>query len=166
VQAAPEPRFAKLGDAPVAYVFRRRPAAGYWPLELWYGGGAGGNGDNGGGGGNGRSGNGSPKYKGSRYRVVGNPISNTDVSRGFTRNFTIGYVRPSHGACYWGLPSISFDDPAFATPGGFTYWRGHAWGPLAMLTYWSLAHPAYENVQRCAVVMCIAAVTGNNAWAS
>ena len=37
--------------------------------------------------------------------------------------------------CYWGLPSISADDPAFPKLG---YWRGYIWGPMAMLTYWGL----------------------------
>ena len=37
--------------------------------------------------------------------------------------------------CYWGLPSISADDPAFPKLG---YWRGFVWGPMAQLTYWSL----------------------------
>ena len=38
-------------------------------------------------------------------------------------------------ACFWGLPSISADDPAFPPLG---YWRGFVWGPMAQLTYWSL----------------------------
>ena len=42
--------------------------------------------------------------------------------------------------CYWGLPSISADDAAFPALG---YWRGFVWGPMALLTYWSLSHPAY-----------------------
>lgn len=37
--------------------------------------------------------------------------------------------------CYFGLPSISADDAAFPKLG---YWRGYTWGPMAMLTYWSL----------------------------
>jgi putative isomerase len=32
-------------------------------------------------------------------------------------------------ACYWGLPSISADDPAYMQ-GGFIYWRGYTWGKL------------------------------------
>merc|ERR1719273_54494 len=43
--------------------------------------------------------------------------------------------------CYWGLPSISADDPAFPKLG---YWRGYVWGPLSMLTYWGLQE--YDNV--------------------
>ena len=42
--------------------------------------------------------------------------------------------------CYWGLPSISADDPAYPPLG---YWRGFVWGPMALLTYWGLSHPAY-----------------------
>jgi len=45
--------------------------------------------------------------------------------------------------CYWGLPSISADDPAFPPLG---YWRGFVWGPMALLTYWGLAHEAYTDV--------------------
>jgi hypothetical protein len=37
--------------------------------------------------------------------------------------------------CYWGLPSISADDAAFA---GLGYWRGFVWGPMVQLTYWGL----------------------------
>eukprot|EP00484_Ammonia_sp_Unknown_P027193 CAMPEP_0197053544 /NCGR_PEP_ID=MMETSP1384-20130603/27796_1 /TAXON_ID=29189 /ORGANISM="Ammonia sp." /LENGTH=144 /DNA_ID=CAMNT_0042486459 /DNA_START=144 /DNA_END=578 /DNA_ORIENTATION=+ len=37
--------------------------------------------------------------------------------------------------CYWGLPSISKNDPAYQAQG---YWRGYTWGPMAQLTYWSL----------------------------
>ena len=32
-----------------------------------------------------------------------------------------------------------------ATPGGFVYWRGRAWAPLALLVYWGLKHEAYAN---------------------
>jgi hypothetical protein len=43
--------------------------------------------------------------------------------------------------CYWGLPSISADDPAFPALG---YWRGYVWGPMAQLTYWAFS--AYHHV--------------------
>jgi hypothetical protein len=46
--------------------------------------------------------------------------------------------------CWWGLPSISADDPAFAKLG---YWRGYVWGPMAMITYWGL-----ENYKHLPVV--------------
>ena len=42
--------------------------------------------------------------------------------------------------CYWGLPSISADDPAFPALG---YWRGYVWGPMAQLTYWSFSEYAH-----------------------
>ena len=45
--------------------------------------------------------------------------------------------------CYWGLPSVSADDPAFPPLG---YWRGFVWGPMALLTYWGLAHESYTDV--------------------
>ena len=45
--------------------------------------------------------------------------------------------------CYWGLPSISADDPAFPALG---YWRGFVWGPMALLTFWSLAHPSVASL--------------------
>ena len=44
-------------------------------------------------------------------------------------------------ACYWGLPSISADDPAFPALG---YWRGFVWQPMAQLTWW--AFEAYAHV--------------------
>lgn len=47
-------------------------------------------------------------------------------------------------SCYWGLPSISADDPAFPQLG---YWRGFVWGPMALLTYWGLDHPNYADVR-------------------
>lgn len=34
--------------------------------------------------------------------------------------------------CYWGLPSIAADDPAFPPLG---YWRGFVWAPWAQLTW-------------------------------
>lgn len=43
--------------------------------------------------------------------------------------------------CYWGLPSISMDDPSFPPLG---YWRGFVWGPMAQLTYWSLQE--YDHI--------------------
>ena len=58
----------------------------------------------------------------------------------------MGWALATYQDCYWGLPSIEASDPAFGSPGGFIYWRGNAWAPLAMLTYWSLEHPRYANV--------------------
>ena len=42
--------------------------------------------------------------------------------------------------CFWGLPSISADDPAFPALG---YWRGFVWGPMAQLTFWSFREYAH-----------------------
>ena len=47
--------------------------------------------------------------------------------------------------CYWGLPSISADDPAFPALG---YWRGYVWGPMAQLTWWSFER--YSHVPQVA----------------
>lgn len=41
-------------------------------------------------------------------------------------------------ACYWGLPSVSADDPAYMAVGQWNYWRGRVWGPMAQIVYWSL----------------------------
>ena len=47
--------------------------------------------------------------------------------------------------CYWGLPSISYDDPAYPALG---YWRGFIWGPMAQLTHWSMQNFDHiDNVQ-------------------
>ena len=46
-----------------------------------------------------------------------------------------GDFKGNHDDCYWGLPSIQRGDKAFPPLG---YWRGYVWGPMAMLTYWSL----------------------------
>ena len=57
--------------------------------------------------------------------------------------------------CFWGLPSISADDPAFLKPGVWNYWRGFTWGPMAMLTYWSLQNYAYlQPVQHAKKALC------------
>lgn len=50
-----------------------------------------------------------------------------------TENYTVNPER-----CYWGLPSISAADYAYMEPLTYVYWRGETWGPMAMLTYWSL----------------------------
>ena len=51
------------------------------------------------------------------------------------------YKTENLGECYYGLPSISMDDPTFPPLG---YWRGYVWGPMAQLTYWSLQE--YDHV--------------------
>ena len=43
--------------------------------------------------------------------------------------------------CWWGLPSIAADDPAFPQLG---YWRGFVWGPMAQIVYWSLENEQYS----------------------
>lgn len=42
--------------------------------------------------------------------------------------------------CYWGVPSISADDPDYLVPGGTSgiYWRGETWQPQVYLVYQSL----------------------------
>lgn len=42
--------------------------------------------------------------------------------------------------CFWGLPSVQASDPAFPPLG---YWRGYIWGPMGILTYWSLDNYAH-----------------------
>ena len=56
---------------------------------------------------------------------------------------TAGDFQGNSDDCYWGLPSINAADSAFPRLG---YWRGFVWGPMALLTYWGLAHPAYATV--------------------
>ena len=56
-----------------------------------------------------------------KYRISGGhqsdqQIESTQDSVGPLWNLsaTIGWALPLPHACYWGLPSVSFDDPAFA----------------------------------------------------
>jgi putative isomerase len=49
------------------------------------------------------------------------------------------------GTCPFALPSISRSDPNFFDN---DYWRGRAWGPLNLLTWLGLEHPAYAGVPR------------------
>lgn len=125
------PASTRVSSTPVVWVAASEPQPGAWPLLLW------------------RSAS-SVTPSGADWRVTGGPESANEVagdrSRTWVVNATLGYALPLPTACYWGLPSISFDDPAFATPGSFVYWRGNAWAPLAMLVYWGLDHPAYANV--------------------
>jgi len=63
--------------------------------------------------------------------------------------------------CYWGLPSISADDPAFPPLG---YWRGYVWGPTAQLTFWGLQnydHLPQIRVARKALCVQMAAMMMN-----
>jgi hypothetical protein len=48
--------------------------------------------------------------------------------------------------CWWGLPSIAADDPAYLSHkdiGPGVYWRGLVWGPMAQITYWALEEYAH-----------------------
>ena len=40
--------------------------------------------------------------------------------------------------CYWGLPSVSADDPTYMASGQWNYWRGRVWGPMTQILFWSL----------------------------
>ena len=53
----------------------------------------------------------------------------------------MGESAGNHDDCWHGLPSIERADPAYPPLG---YWRGYVWGPMAMLTYWSLQQ--YDHV--------------------
>ena len=50
--------------------------------------------------------------------------------------------------CFWGMPSIAADDPAFTKDphnlGGDGYWRGKVWAPMIQLTHWALLN--YDHV--------------------
>jgi len=63
-----------------------------------------------------------------------------------------GFARDNPPHCYWGLPSVSAADRAFMQPPAYVYWRGNAWGPMAMLTYWALAEYAKEGAAADAIV--------------
>ena len=43
------------------------------------------------------------------------------------------------------VPSISADDSAGVLQNKLGYWRGFVWGPLSILTYWSLAEYAHVS---------------------
>jgi len=49
--------------------------------------------------------------------------------------------------CYWGLPSISADDPAYPALG---YWRGYIWGPMIQFVYWGLKEYDHSTIVRTA----------------
>ena len=55
-----------------------------------------------------------------------------------------GDMKGNNDFCYWGLPSISADDAAGVLKNDLGYWRGFVWGPLSILTYWSLQE--YDHV--------------------
>ena len=105
------PAADKMSPAPVLWVANDMPLPGAWPLTLWSsqtpptaaappGG--------------------SPSNT-TYWRVTASPNSESEVAQAriWTKNATLGYALPLPTACYWGLPSVSFDDPAFASPGAF-----------------------------------------------
>ena len=49
-------------------------------------------------------------------------------------------------SCYWGMPSIAADDPAYMVAGGTSgiYWRGATWPPQAYLVF--LALQRYDHL--------------------
>jgi putative isomerase len=53
------------------------------------------------------------------------------------------YAQENSEDCYWGLPSIAKSDISYMKPLSYVYWRGLVWGPMTLLTYWSL--DAYAN---------------------
>ena len=116
---------------------------GAWPLQLWETTTSSSNSSSG-------SSDDSTAADAHSYRVAGSPHSNTEIEGDRSRSWkllaSLGHANPLDTACYWGLPSVAFSDPAFATPGGFVYWRGHAWAPLAQLVFWGLQHPKYAEI--------------------
>jgi hypothetical protein len=121
------PASYRVSETAVAWVSDSPVQLGAWPLLLWA--------------------TAAQDSNGTWWRVTGGPGSASDAAGGgAVVNATLGWVLPLPGACHWGLPSVSFDDPAFGTPGKFVYWRGNAWAPLAMLTYWALSHDNYKHV--------------------
>jgi putative isomerase len=55
-----------------------------------------------------------------------------------------GDMKGNNQMCWWGLPSISADDGAGVLKNDLGYWRGFVWGPLSILTFWSLQE--YDHV--------------------
>jgi len=61
----------------------------------------------------------------------------------------------NNDTCYWGLPSISADDPAFPALG---YWRGFVWGPMAQIVFWALeaaakTGPEFASARRAKIAL-------------
>ena len=57
------------------------------------------------------------------------------IAKHWLMNQTRFCIGEQTSACFWGLPSISADDPAFSKLG---YWRGFVWGPMCFLVYSAL----------------------------
>jgi hypothetical protein len=109
----------KVSPTPACYVAEQSPQPGAWPLKLW------------------SSDRPPPPAAaeaaaaaaalssssvavGLRYRISGGPGSDEEIessqdSQGPMWNIssTLGWALPLPHACHWGLPSVSFDDPAF-----------------------------------------------------
>jgi putative isomerase len=56
-----------------------------------------------------------------------------------------GTLEDADYECYWGLPSISADDPTYMS-GNWNYWRGLIWGPMSQIVFWSLQSGAGNEV--------------------
>ena len=54
--------------------------------------------------------------------------------------------------CYWGVPSIAADDPAYMVASGTSgiYWRGFTWAPQVFLVYAALKRYNHLPVARAA----------------
>lgn len=139
----------KISTDPVCYIAKVVPQPGAWPLRLWSSDRLGSIHDT----------NENDRPGGAKlsahltYRLSGGPASDQQIEAAqdgagplWNLSASLGWTLPLPDACYWGLPSVSFDDPAFGSPGSFVYWRGNAWAPLAMLVYWGLDHPNYANL--------------------
>jgi hypothetical protein len=93
------------------------------------------------------------------YATCGTPACASDAAaRGLTRVRGVGWAYngtgPDFAPCRVGGPSVARADPSF---GDQEYWRGRAWGPHHMLTYWALARydhvPAARAVRKDLVAM-------------
>jgi hypothetical protein len=157
----------KLSSVPACYIADALPQPGAWPLRLWSSNRVA----------SARDADQNDQAAGTNlsthltYRLSGGPASDQQIesahdSAGQLWNLStsLGWTLPLRDACYWGLPSVSFDDPAFGSPGSFVYWRGNAWAPLAMLVYWGLEEPAYANLSVVATARSGLAHSYANMW--
>eukprot|EP00927_Polykrikos_kofoidii_P024616 TRINITY_DN22354_c0_g1_i1.p1 TRINITY_DN22354_c0_g1~~TRINITY_DN22354_c0_g1_i1.p1 ORF type:complete len:896 (-),score=88.86 TRINITY_DN22354_c0_g1_i1:93-2780(-) len=49
--------------------------------------------------------------------------------------------------CYWGLPSVAANDRSYMLPPSYIYWRGLSWGPMTLLTFWSLQLSGFAQTE-------------------
>eukprot|EP00980_Cylindrotheca_fusiformis_P027141 scaffold19016_cov147-Cylindrotheca_fusiformis.AAC.5 len=85
----------------------------------------------------------------SFYPLLGNVASDAQAEsmvEHWLMNSTRFCIGSRTRECWWGLPSISGDDPAFPKLG---YWRGYVWGPMSLLTYWALGN--YQHIPQVAL---------------